>query len=158
VQVTNNDPSVTEVIMTNHDPRVVYVQPDLLLEVAEAMCGNSQVQKLVLKGMKLRNEFAAALATSLQSNCILEYVDISNNCFTNADEFLKMALRPKLPSLLKHIDVSGQHLPIWRHEKIVSLAKKHQTIRFLKADFDLIRAMFKLKLTLCCRKKTRFRR
>jgi hypothetical protein len=49
VQVTNNDPLVTEVIMTDQDLRVLYVQPALLLEAAEAMCGNTQVQKLMLK-------------------------------------------------------------------------------------------------------------
>jgi hypothetical protein len=65
VQVTNNDPLVTEVIMTDQDLRVLYVQPALLLEAAEAMCGNTQVQRFVLKGMKLGNEFVAALATSL---------------------------------------------------------------------------------------------
>jgi hypothetical protein len=72
VQVTNNNPLVTKVIMTDQDPRVLYVQPALLLEAAKARCGNTQVQKLVLKGMKLGNEFAAAWATSLQSNCILD--------------------------------------------------------------------------------------
>jgi Ran GTPase-activating protein (RanGAP) involved in mRNA processing and transport len=137
VQVTNNDPSVTQVVMmADHDPRVLYIEPALLLEVAEAMCGNTHVQKLVLTGMKLGNEFAAALATSLQVNCILEHVDISNNGFTNVKDFLKTALRPHRLSPLTHINIATQHAPVFKHEKLVALIKKHPNIRVVKADFD----------------------
>jgi hypothetical protein len=77
-----NDPSITSIEVT---PDVFgTISSTLLAQFIDALRINLHVKSLHFRGVELGNDFLYSLATSMESNFVIEEIDLSMNLFTNA--------------------------------------------------------------------------
>eukprot|EP00980_Cylindrotheca_fusiformis_P029986 scaffold24150_cov132-Cylindrotheca_fusiformis.AAC.1 len=82
IKSIQNNPSVTEIIVDG-DVAFKTLPTTLLFQFVEALAMNVHLKKLTFKGVQLGNDILYALATSLETNFVLEELDLSQNLFTS---------------------------------------------------------------------------
>lgn len=82
IRAIQNDPDITEIIV-DQDVAFTAVSTTLLFQFLSALDMNLHLKKLTLKGCGLGNDILYALATSMETNFVLEELDLSQNLFTS---------------------------------------------------------------------------
>lgn len=82
IKAIQNDPDVTE-IDVHGDVAFNTVSTTLLFQFVSSLQMNIHVKKLTFKAVQLGNDILYALATSLETNFVLEELDLSENLFTS---------------------------------------------------------------------------
>ena len=59
------------------------INTSLLFQFVDSLRINLHLRSLTFRGVELGNDFLYSLAASMESNMVLEEIDLSQNCFTN---------------------------------------------------------------------------
>ena len=82
-RVIQNDPELTEIVV-DHDMRSFgTISKKMLRDFLDALRINLHLKSITMKGLELRNDLLHELASAMESNFVIEKLDLSDNCFTN---------------------------------------------------------------------------
>jgi len=130
--VIMNDPSVTTISIENDASRFQQIPKSLILEFAESLRANLHVQSLTITGCELDNVFLSALSTSIESNVVIESINLSCNSFTS-DALVEFCQAMAVNSTVRKVDLREQISPILTtadDEVIPSLHKNRRVEKF----------------------------
>lgn len=136
VMAVRNDPRITEV---HADASVFGTISSLLLgQFIEGLRINLHVKSLSLQGVELGNDFLYTLAGSLESNFVIEQIDLSLNCFTSeglANFCQSVATNNES---LKTLNLKNQTTPISiaSEEDVLDAFRESKILTHVQLDFQ----------------------
>lgn len=147
-RVMGNDPNIKEVTIRK-DERFGNLPPSLVTGFAESLRYNVNVQKIIMTSIELGNDFLGALADSINTNFTLQYLDLSNNCFTN-DALVDFCINLENNNTLSTIYLQKQQSPIFTHreELVMESLQKNNVIQILEIEFQSAKCTTELKTIL----------
>jgi hypothetical protein len=131
-----NDPSITSIEVT---PDVFgTISSSLLAQFIDALRINLHVKSLDFSGVELGNDFLYSLAPSLESNFVIEEIDLSMNLFTNAGlaEFCQALANSN--DTCKKLNLENQTTPISNASEffVLEAFRENTTLYEVKLDFQ----------------------
>lgn len=134
-KATGNDPSTQE-IFTDCDERFKNIKPDIVVGFAESLRSNVNLRRIVIRGACLGNDFLSALSERISTIFMLEYVDLSQNSFTN-DGLVDFCLGLADNKSLTFVDLTNQQSPIFtmREELVIDALSKNTFVKNFRVEF-----------------------
>ena len=135
-KVIANDPSVTTIAIDS-DPRFAHTSPSLIVAFAEGLRGNLHLTTLTITNVELGNDFLSALATSMETNFVLQTLNLSKNHFTN-DALIEFCQAVGSSNeTLTTIDLSQQMSPIFDNaqDQVLEALEQNRTIQTFRVEF-----------------------
>ena len=135
VMAVRNDPRITHI----HADQSVFgtISSTLLEKFVESLRLNLHVTSLRFQAVELGNDFLYSLAASMESNFVVEEIDLSTNCFTNeglANFCQSVAANNES---LKKLNLSNQTTPISAasEEDVLDSFRENKSLIEVKLDF-----------------------
>jgi hypothetical protein len=137
INAIQNDPDVTEIVV-DQDAVLNTVSTTLLFQFISALQMNFHVKRLVFKGVQLGNDVLYALATSMETNFVIEEIDLSQNLFTSEGlaEFCQVLGRSN--KACKSINLRNQTTPISIASEmdVLDAFNSNKILKEIKVDFN----------------------
>jgi hypothetical protein len=145
VMAIRNDPSITSV---NVSPDLFGgISSTLLDQFIGALRINLHLKTLKFSGVQLGNDFLVSLALSMESNFVIEEIDLSRNLFTNAGlaEFCQSFATSN--DTCRVLNLENQTTPISNHSEddVLRAFQQNKTLIDVKLDFQSKAASKKLQ-------------
>jgi len=131
-----NDPRITSIEVC---PSLFgAISSTLLEDFIRALRINLHLKSLTFSGVELGNDFLYSLASSMESNFVIEEIDLSRNLFTNAGlaEFCQLVASSN--DTCKILNLENQTTPISKacEEDVLEAFQQNRTIQEVKLDFQ----------------------
>jgi hypothetical protein len=114
------------------------ISSSLLAQFIDALRINLHVKSLDFRGVELGNDFLYSLATSMESNFVIEEIDLSMNLFTNAGlaEFCQALASSN--DTCKKLNLENQTTPISNASEffVLEAFRENTTLLEVKLDFQ----------------------
>lgn len=136
VKAVRNDPGITKI----HVDSSMFgtISSTLLSQFIGSLRINLHVRSLSLKGAELGNDFLYELVASLESNFVVEEIDLSTNCFTNEGlANFCMALATTNDSV-KHLNLRNQTTAISEASEVDVLEALEHNTTLTKVEIDFM--------------------
>jgi hypothetical protein len=135
IKAIQNDPDVTEIVVDG-DVAFNTISTALLFQFVEALSMNLHLKRLTFKAVQLGNDILYALATSLETNFVLEELDLSQNLFTSEGlaEFCQALANSN--KACKTVNLENQTTPISIASEVDVLEAFSENKRLTKAKVD----------------------
>ncbi|KAG7358582.1 hypothetical protein IV203_015171 [Nitzschia inconspicua] len=145
VMAIRNDPGITSIEVT---PEAFgTISSTLLDQFIQALRINLHLKSLTFSGVELGNDFLYAFADSMESNFVLEEVNLSRNLFTNAGlaEFCQTVATSN--STCKVLNLENQTTPISNASEyfVLEAFQQNKSLQDVKLDFQSDEAAAKLQ-------------
>jgi hypothetical protein len=140
---------VSQMIMAiRNDPRIETIDVDsdvfgtintvLLFQFVDALRLNLHLKSLTFQGVELGNDFLYALAASLESNFVLEQIDLSRNCFTNEGLAAFCQAVANSNDTCTKVNLKNQTTPISvaSEEDVLEAFRQNTTLTDVELDFQ----------------------
>jgi len=136
VMAIRNDPSIKSIDVS---PELFgTISSTLLEQFVRALRMNLHVKSLTFSGVELGNDFLRSLASSMESNFILEKIDLSNNLFTNEGlaEFCQIMAMSN--ETCKVLNIENQTTPISKasEDDLLDAFQQNKAMQHVKLDFQ----------------------
>eukprot|EP00536_Pseudo-nitzschia_multiseries_P013923 jgi/Psemu1/213231/e_gw1.632.28.1 len=136
VMAIRNDPSIESIDVS---PRLFgTISSTLLEQFVRSLRINLHLKSLTFSGVELGNDFLYSLATSMESNIVLEVINLSNNLFTNEGlaEFCQIVAVSN--DTLKLLNLENQTTPVSKASEdcVLDAFQKNKTLKQVKLDFQ----------------------
>jgi len=136
VMAIRNDPSIKSIEVC---PTLFgTISSTLLEDFIRALRINLHLKSLTFSGVELGNDFLYSLASSLESNFVIEEIDLSRNLFTNAGlaEFCQIVASSN--DTCKILNLENQTTPISKasEEDVLEAFQQNRAIQEVKLDFQ----------------------
>lgn len=136
VMAIRNDPSITSI----HVCPALFgtISSTLLEDFIRALRINLHLKSLTFSGVELGNDFLYSLASSMESNFVIEEIDLSRNLFTNAGlaEFCQILASSN--DTCKILNLENQTTPISKasEEDVLEAFEQNRAMKEVKLDFQ----------------------
>lgn len=129
-----NDPAVTAVAIDS-DPRFAHLSKTLLVDFAASLHLNFHLTTLKISGVELDNNFLSALSTSVETNCCLKVIDLSENGFTS-DALVEFCQAMSCNETIEIVDLRRQISPILTtaDDIVIECIQKNRTLQEFQVD------------------------
>ena len=139
-----NDPRITSIEVC---PSLFgTISSTLLEDFIRALRINLHLKSLTFSGVELGNDFLYSLASSMESNFVIEEIDLSRNLFTNAGlaEFCQVIASSN--DTCRILNLENQTTPISKasEEDVLEAFQQNRAIQEIKLDFQSEKAADKL--------------
>lgn len=136
VMAIRNDPRITSIEVC---PTLFgTISSTLLEQFVSALRINLHLKSLTFSGVELGNDFLFSLASAMESNFILEEIDLSKNLFTNAGlaEFCQVVASSN--DTCKILNLENQTTPISKasEEDVLEAFQQNRGMQEVKLDFQ----------------------
>ena len=135
VHAIRNRPAIKEIHVDAAEFRTV--SAFLLTEFIDSLRLNLHVTSLKFSGVELGNDFLYGLGASLESNLIVEEIDLSKNCFTNAGLATFCQDLATSNQTVKRLNLKNQTTPISIASEVdvLDAFKQNTTLTDVQLDF-----------------------
>jgi hypothetical protein len=145
IMAIRNDPSVTSIEVT---PDIFgTISSTLLAQFISSLRINLHLKSLKFVGVELGNDFLYSLADSMESNFVVEEIDLSRNLFTNAGlaEFCQSIATSN--NTCRRLNLENQTTPISKASEyfVLDSFRENKTFTDVKLDFQSDEAATKLQ-------------
>jgi hypothetical protein len=145
VMAIRNDPRITSIEVSSD--AFGTITSTLLDQFIRALRINLHLKSLTFSGVELGNDFLYSLADSMESNFVIEQIDLSRNLFTNAGlaEFCQAVATSN--STCKVLNLENQTTPISNASEyfVLEAFRQNKTLQNVKLDFQSEDAAQKLQ-------------
>lgn len=145
VMAIRNDPKITSIEVS--PDAFGTISSTLLDQFIRALRINLHLKSLTFSGVELGNDFLYSLADSMESNFVIEKIDLSRNLFTNAGlaDFCEAVATSN--STCKFLNLENQTTPISNASEyfVLEAFRQNKTLQDVKLDFQSEDAARKLQ-------------
>jgi hypothetical protein len=145
VMAIRNDPRITSIEVSSD--AFGTISSTLLDQFIRALRINFHLKSLTFSGVELGNDFLYSLADSMESNFVIEHIDLSRNLFTNAGlaEFCEAVATSN--TSCKVLNLENQTTPISNASEyyVIEAFCQNRTLQDVKLDFQSEDAAQKLQ-------------
>lgn len=135
VMAIRNDPQITQVHVDSS--LLGTVGSTLLSQFIDTLRLNLHVRSLSFHGAELGNDFLYALAASMESNFVVEEIDLSQNCFTSEGLANFCQALASTNDSVKSLNLKNQTTPISEASEVdvLSAFDQNTTLTNVQVDF-----------------------
>jgi hypothetical protein len=137
IMAIGNNPRLTKIEV---DSAAVFgtINTSLLFQFIDSLRINLHLKSLTFRGVELGNDFLYSLAASMESNMVLEEIDLSQNCFTSEGLAIFCQALANSNSTCRKVNLANQTTPISTasEEDVLEAFEQNMVLTDVQLDFQ----------------------